>query len=103
MTNPHRRNAKKTAVAAIHAVEAMLRTWDPIGIAPGEFAPADEYDSYAPRIVSLLTAGASVEGLANHLERIRTGVMGLAPDRGRDLACAEELVAWWNRQTIEEK
>jgi hypothetical protein len=73
----------------------VLRRWDPLDLAPGAFAPLDEYDSYAPHVVSLLAAGGSAAQVADHLERLRTGAMGLASDRARDLAVAEELVAWW--------
>jgi hypothetical protein len=38
---------------ALSRVEGILRRWDPIGVRPGELAPIDEYDSYAPHIVSI--------------------------------------------------
>jgi hypothetical protein len=79
----------------LRAVEAVLRRWDPIDVLPGDVAPADEYDSYAPGVVSMLAGGCSVAELAIHLERIRTETMGLGADRRRDTAFAEELVASW--------
>jgi len=85
-------------MSSIHAVEAVLRAWDPIGAAPGEFAPADEYDSYAPHIVSILAGGGSVEELANHLEHIRTVTIGLPADRDRDMDWAGKLIVWWKQQ-----
>ena len=30
------------------AVQEIVWLWDPIGVQPGEFAPADESDSYDP-------------------------------------------------------
>jgi hypothetical protein len=95
MTDTDRRRTKEHAVTAINAVESILRRWDPIGVAPGEFAPADEYDSYAPHIVSMLAGASSVVELADHLEHIRTVSIGLPADRDRDMACATQLVDWW--------
>jgi hypothetical protein len=43
-------------------VQAMLRTWDPIGVfgfGGDERAYHDEYDSYAPSVLSLLLRGGS--------------------------------------------
>ena len=50
---------KRQATEQIRAVEAVLRRWDPIGVEPGISGPADEYDSYAPHIVSMVLGGAS--------------------------------------------
>jgi hypothetical protein len=50
-------------------VEALLREWDPIGVRPGVVAPAGEYDSYAPAIVSLVEDGASAEDIAEPSQR----------------------------------
>lgn len=58
---------KNTAVAKIRLVEELLRRWDPIGVQPGAMAPADEYDSYASHIVSMVEGGCTVEELASHL------------------------------------
>lgn len=77
-------------------VEEVLRRWDPIGVARGDLAPADEYDSYAPHVVSLLSGGTSVTELAGHLEHVRTVTIGLAADPARDTKCAEELIRLWN-------
>ena len=72
-----RKERNRTAMAAIGLVEALLREWDPIGVEPGTVAPLDEYDSYAPTIVSMVTGGCAVDGLAAHLEHIATAHMGL--------------------------
>ena len=58
-------------------VQEILRRWDPIGVQPGELAPADEYDSYAPHIVSMVAQGCSREQLGAHLETIRTEAIGV--------------------------
>ncbi|MDH3628743.1 MAG: hypothetical protein OES25_13940 [Acidobacteriota bacterium] len=83
------------AMEVVRRVEAHLRKWDPIGVMVGEGSPVDEYDSYAPRIVSLLTAGTSESELAAHLEYVRTVTMGLPTDPSRDLKCAQEILASW--------
>ena len=98
MTDPDRRHKKEHAMDAIRAVQAVLRRWDPIGVAPDEFAPSDEYDSFAPHIVSMLAGGSSVVALAKHLEHIRTESIGLPAGRDRDMACAEELMGWWKQR-----
>ena len=60
-----RKQQKKKAMKLVRRVQAILRRWDPIGIAPGEFGPADEYDEYAPHIVTMANQGCSVEQLAD--------------------------------------
>jgi len=61
----------------INKVEAILwDTWDPIGVndEPNAFG---EYDSYAPKILEMVQAGASKEDLYMHLLSIEEGMMGL--------------------------
>lgn len=79
----------------IELVKDILRRWDPIGVFPARNGdpPADEYDGYAPQILSLLYRGASQTVIANHLETLRTGQMGMPPLRSRDEDIAEELLA----------
>jgi len=83
---------------AVRRIEARLREWDPIGAMVGEGSPVDEYDSYAPQIVSLLTAGASESELAAHLAQLRAVTIGLPPDPSRDLECAQKILASWREQ-----
>lgn len=83
---------------AVRQVEQHLRAWDPIGVMVGEDSPVDEYDSYAPHIVSLLASGTSKTELAAHLEHIRTVTIGLPADPSRDLKCAEEILASWRKE-----
>ncbi len=73
-------------------VQSILRRWDPIGIQPGELGPADEYDNYAPHIVSLVSQGCSVQMLARHLEDLRTGPIGVEANPERDREIAKEIV-----------
>ena len=100
MSGAEKHRAKKQAVADITAVQEVLRRWDPIGVIPSLLEselPPDEYDDYAPHIVSMLSAGCSQEELSGHLSYCRTGAMGLSADPGVDRAVAAELVAWWKR------
>jgi hypothetical protein len=80
--------------AAISLVCAALREWDPIGVFPD--CPVDEYDSYAPHIVTLLRSGANQTEIADELERIRTQPIGLPPNRPRDEEIARGLLIEWS-------
>jgi hypothetical protein len=83
-----KKQRKRLAMSKIRRVQAILRRWDPIGVLPGEFAPADEYDDYAPHIVSMLYQGCSVNALADHLSGLRIETIGLEdnPERDREIA-----------------
>ena len=54
----------------------------------------DEYDSYAPHIVSLVQQGSSEKQLTNHLEELRTLTIGVGKDRGRDKEIATRRQAY---------
>ena len=77
----------------VSLVQDILRRWDPIGIAPGEFGPADEYDGYAPHIVSMAVRGCSPEELRQHLEGIQVEMMGIEANPDRDRQIADEILA----------
>ena len=84
------------------AVEAALRTWDPIGVLAGPIstnAPLDEYDSYAPALLDLLRADASEEDLAAHLAQVRFEIIGVGPEQvvEPELDLAKSLCAWRRR------
>jgi hypothetical protein len=69
-------------------VEEILRRWDPIGV-PGELSmPSDEYDGYAPHIVSMVARGCTLAELCEHLRVLQTSAMGIRarPDRDREIA-----------------
>ncbi len=55
-------------------------------------ARADEYDSYAPHIVSMVAQGCSIEQLSNHLERLRTETMEMEANPQRDRDVASEIL-----------
>ena len=70
--------SRETWKPTFEAVRRILwLDWDPIGVNdhPGAI---DEYDSYAPTIVSLLARGCSAEELDLHLSHIETYSMGLS-------------------------
>src|SRR5262249_6410705 len=77
MSEPDHKTLKRAAMAEIRLVADILRHWDPIGVQPRTGAPADEYDSYAPHIVSMVKRGCTHEELAAHLERLCVENMGL--------------------------
>jgi hypothetical protein len=83
---------KHDAMRRISTVQQILRRWDPIGVRPGESAPADEYDSYAPHIVSMVAQGCSLEQLCTQLEGIRVDTMGVGPDPATDREIATEIL-----------
>jgi hypothetical protein len=88
VTGDQRKEQKRDAMIRVAMVQDILRRWDPIGVAPGEFGPADEYDSYAPSIVSMVVQGCTTEELSKHLEIIRVETIGIEakPDRDREIA-----------------
>ena len=53
--------------------EILIREWNPIGFT----VPGDEYDSYVPGILRLLTADAREAEIGSYLEQIQTVNMGL--------------------------
>jgi hypothetical protein len=81
------------AMEEIRRVEGILRQWDPINVQPGVLAPSDEYDSYAPHIVSMVAAGCSVDELANHLESLAVETMGIGPSSSRSRAHSSEFAS----------
>ncbi len=97
MTAPDQEKRKKMAMAEVRVVEEILRRWDPIGVQPGIAAPLDEYNSYAPHIVTIVKAGAATTtDLAAHLEQIATVTMGLCQNatgaQDHNLEIAAEII-----------
>jgi hypothetical protein len=78
-------------LSKIRLVEAALRDWDPIGVMDLEDPPLDEYDSYAPFIVSMVDRGCTTEDLARHLGDIQSTAMGLGPDLANDRKTAARI------------
>jgi hypothetical protein len=87
-----KKERKRAAMDRVAKVQEILRRWDPIGVQPGELAPADEYDSYAPHVVSMVVQGCSRDQLCAHLGSARTGTMGVGANRERDWEFAGEII-----------
>ena len=92
MTGHDKATRKRDAMQRVSTVEEILRRWDPIGVDPGNLAPADEYDSYAPHIVSMVAQGCSIEELFRHLGVIRVETIGVESDPSRDREIASEIL-----------
>ncbi len=72
------------------AIRQLLNQWDPIGIAD---VVEDEYDSYVPDLVALLTRRASAKEVGDYLWSVETQRMGLTGNRDWTAATAVRLVA----------
>lgn len=57
--------------------EILHYIWDPIGVS-GAPQARDEYDSYVPQIVGLLTSGKQEEEIEKYLFWIKNELMGLS-------------------------
>lgn len=72
----------------------LLRHWDPLGV-HDVVAAADEYDSYAKRIIEMLLADADQYALGRHLNRLERDSMGLSGNPARcDCAARLLLIAY---------
>ena len=85
-----RKLRKSQALARVAAVAVILRKWDPLSV--GEFAPDDEYNSYAPPIVTLVSEGANPGRVAQHLTELQTGQLGVSATLAENLKVANEIV-----------
>lgn len=76
MTSEVTRHAMRDLMRAVNTI--LWRDWDPIGCG----VPEDEYESYVPEVVRLLTAGASAGEIAAHLRETAAGMMSVyVPER----------------------
>lgn len=73
-------------------IELLLNRWDPIGVACIPEA-ADEYDTYALDLHIALTGGAEREAIAQYLNWVVTGRMGLTCNLARDREIADLALA----------
>jgi hypothetical protein len=76
----------------IRTVEGILRRWDPVGVQPGRFAPADEYDRYAPQIVSMIESGCTADALTAHLEHLSVHTFDVGSNMRSSAKFAAEIV-----------
>ena len=71
--------------------DVLIKEWDPIGVGDQPLAQ-DEYDSYIPGIINLLTIGADRVRLIDHLQQLETVSMGLRGDCERNTLVAKRLL-----------
>ena len=86
MTDSDRTILKQKIIAA---AAVLRRDWDPIGGGQIDL-PADEYLSYAPRIVGMLERGATDAEIAAELKRLEDGP--LAVTAGANLEIVARLL-----------
>jgi hypothetical protein len=85
---------RKSLKQLTRAVSRILWTdWNPIGCR----VPENEYDSYAPGIVRMLVSGVDRHRLAEHLDRLATGAMGLQGNTEHSFRIAEVLLKLANQ------
>ncbi len=92
MASLDHKTRKNAAIASIRLVEEILRQWDPIGVQPGMMAPADEYDSYAPHMVSMVEGGCTVEQLAAHLDELSSATIGVGSNPKASATFAAQII-----------
>ena len=92
MSSPEQKMRKNAAKVQIRLVEEILRRWYPIGVEPGTMAPADEYDSYAPHIVSMVESGCTVAELSAHLEDLSTTTIGVGSNPKASASFAAQII-----------
>ena len=85
---------RKRIIAGIR--EILLADWDPIGVRefPEKYRRAanDEYDSYIAPLIEMLSAGKSVQDVADFLYDVEVRRMGRRRDRTCADAAARKLV-----------
>jgi hypothetical protein len=85
-----RKLRKDQTLARIAAVARELRRWDPLAVA--DIAPEDEYDAYAPPIVTIVDEGANPWRIAQHLATLQTEHFGVSPTPAENLKVATGIV-----------
>jgi hypothetical protein len=80
--------------------EVLHYMWDPIGVAGMPMA-RDEYDSYLPKVFSLLTqSDNNNEKIAEYLDYVATDRMGLGENKKATLEIVSILQAWKERLNV---
>jgi hypothetical protein len=94
---PEEEFARWWAETGEHELRQVLYwKWDPIGVNDVFPASADEYDHYAPKVVSALRGGARENEVVDLLRTFETEWMGLSGDRTDHLrTVAEDIVGWF--------
>ena len=68
----------------------LMDEWDPIGVC-GEPNATNEYDSYIPKIKTLLRAKSGVDAVMDFLDWVATEQMGFTSQRERSRPAALSL------------
>ena len=89
---PDNKNNEHDRVSRLRTVEGVLRRWDPVGVQPGRFAPADEYDRHAAQIVSMVESGCSADALVAHLEQVAVETLGVGSNLRASAKFAAEIL-----------
>lgn len=77
----------------------MLREeWDPIHVKNG--GPEDEYDSYVPKVFSLILHKASRDAIAAYLYQVETEQIGMSGNVDFCLTIADKLLAAFNKNRM---
>ena len=88
MSDP--RTEKYKAVAS-RINEVLYEDWAPIGSCG---LPRDEYESYVPRVISLLASGASESELANYLAETGQAITGNVYSEQQSVVVARKLMSF---------
>ena len=86
-------------VEKIAVVEEALRRWDPIGVIQDlveDGLPPDEYNSYAPTVLSHVISATDRMYVANYLAQIRSVQIGLGNGKPTEyeIVLSEKLLEW---------
>lgn len=91
-TRRRRSLRSRTFTLADRASEVLHYIWSPINVVAYPQC-RDEYDRYLPAVMALLQSGASVQKIANHLDKVaRTRIHTFHIPSAMNAAIA--LVAW---------
>lgn len=90
MQRAARKVRKRQAVDRVATVARLLREWDPLSIS--DFAPEDEYDSYAPPLVTLVAEGANELQVAQYLSQVQRERLGVPETPAENIVFAKRIV-----------
>jgi len=71
--------------------EILYYKWDPIGVSD-DYSPRDEYQSYLPKVFTLVLGNDKPEIIADYLGSVTTEMMGLSLATEHDLVIARLII-----------
>ncbi len=92
------KNLKQLITTEQNELNQLLNEWDPIGVAPSEGGPKDEYTCFADPIISLLHKGINKDNLVSFLNNHLAEHIGLDPNNTDTEKFAAKIVLWWNKK-----